>query len=105
MHIEEFGEFVMVDYETKKPRVIRSLEILQEMIEYGKKAGQRNNQISALLNESLVNDLLKEKERGRLTAKGKKLLDKFLNEKPIDGSPLWRPDPAKNNTKEEGEEP
>ena len=95
----------MVDYETTKPRAIRGLENLQKMIEYGKEAGQRNNQISALLNESLFKDLLKEKERGRLTAKGKKLLDKFLNEKPIDGSPLWRPDPAKNNTKEEGEEP
>jgi hypothetical protein len=102
MHIEEVGEFLMVDYETTKPRAIRGLENLQKMIEYGKEAGQRNNQISALLNESLVNDLLKEKERGRLTAKGKKLLDKFLNEKPIDGSPLWRPSPPKNNIEEGG---
>ncbi len=83
MHIEEFGEFVMVDYETKKPRAIRCLENLQKMIEYRKEQRQKDNQISALLNESLLNDLLKDKERRRLTPKEKEFLDRILNEKDI----------------------
>lgn len=102
MHIEEVGEFVMVDYETKKPRAIRCLENLQKMIEYAQETRRKNSELLALVHESLFNDLLKDKERGRLTAEGKELLDRLLSKKPIDGSPLWRPDPPKNNIEERG---
>jgi hypothetical protein len=72
------------------------------MIEYGKEARQRNNQISALLNESLLTDLIKEKEKRRLTPKEKEFLERVLNERDITGNPIWRASPPKNNIEEGG---
>lgn len=75
------------------------------MFENVKERMQKDNRIAARLTEYLLNNLLRSKERGRLTRAEKELLDSFLNETDIAGNPIWLRTPPTNNNEDKDGEP
>jgi len=68
-------------------------EILSKLINIGAKIDQHS-----------FKKLVEAKQKNILTAEEEKELDSYLNQKAIDGSPIWRIDPPGENIEKRGEE-